>query len=34
MIETIRTYERHAPDGVERIEFPGMEALYRDSSGR
>jgi hypothetical protein len=22
-------HERHTPDGTERIEFPGMEALYR-----
>lgn len=27
--ERSKGHERHTPDGVKAIEFPGMEALYR-----
>jgi hypothetical protein len=27
--EPTKGHERHTPDGVETIDFPGMEALYR-----
>lgn len=27
--ERSKGHERHTPDGVEAIEFPGMETLYR-----
>lgn len=35
--EVTRGHDRHSPDGVERIDFPGMAALYRqflDEIGR
>lgn len=27
--ELMKGHDRHSPDGIETIEFPGMEELYR-----